>query len=196
MEIQCGVSCHDDARSAERVRVRHPVVRIGPNFAGVFDGQPVPTAEIFNPDDSTSRLTFFISAFVVQFSILKHPTRAVTSVNHLVVTVHQTKDVPSYRPLAMAFPGLASLFYVEIDKCHDGLPRTFRPTRYCEQPTEGEESPTFPPSIVLDDNLPRQIALRINAKSPGMYLVSIDARNIIWVGPRDPNCNATAVGYF
>jgi hypothetical protein len=154
-----------------------PTVRIGPDYRAYVNGSPIPFAPIFKPESEEQwGVTCFFSALVMEFSILKHPTKTITCVDHLLVTVHETRKIPEFKRAALAYPAFASLFYVELEKNIDGIPRRFRPTRYYEK-ANGDipEKQSFPPKIVLDDNVPSSIAIRLNAKSPGMFLVSLDA---------------------
>ena len=153
-----------------------PATRLGAAYSVLVDGQPMPYVSIFNADDMDMCMTWFVSAFVIQFSIQKHQNRSNAILDHLIVTVHETKDIPKYRPLLGVFPSEVNLFYVEIDKNLGKSPREFRPTRYYSQRSDaGPEIQHYPAPLVLDDNLPTQIALRFNAKTSAMYLMSLDA---------------------
>lgn len=151
-------------------------IRLGAATSVLVDGQPVPFDYIFDPDDTQTRMTWFVSALVLQFSVQKHPSRINAIVDHLLVTVHETKEIPKYQVLYGAYPATANLFYVEIDRNKIDIAREFRPTRfYVQESGNGPERQQFPSPIVLDDQVPAQIALRFNAKTAGMYLVSLDA---------------------
>ena len=153
-----------------------PLARVGAEHNVLVNGSPIPYAPIFDVDEGNQRLTWFVSAFVLQFSIQKSPNRTNVVVDHLVVTVHETRPIPAYQPLMLAFPAQVSLYYVEIDSNDGTLPREFIPSRYYatgagDQP----ETQHFPSPLVLDDNLPAQIAVRLNAKVSSMYLISMEA---------------------
>jgi hypothetical protein len=153
-----------------------PAARLGAEYCVLVNGQPIPHVPIFDADGERERITWYVSAFVIQFSIQKKPNLNTAVLDHLVATVHETKPIPEYQPLFGVYPAEVSLFYVEIDANHGTIPREFRPTRFYTQATDDSpESQQYPQPIVLDDNTPTQVALRFNAKQSGMYLVSTDA---------------------
>lgn len=153
-----------------------PVARVGAEQSVLVAGVPVPHVSIFDVDGVHERLTWFVSAFVLQFSIQKNSNRTNVIVDHLVVTVHETKSIPAYRPLMGVYPAEVSLYYVEIDSNNGTIPREFVPSRYYSMAANDlPETQQYPPPIVLDDNVPAQIAIRFNAKSSAMYLISMDA---------------------
>jgi hypothetical protein len=153
-----------------------PATRLGADYSVLVDGQPIPYAPIFDVDDKDERLTWYVTAFVIQFSIQKKPNLINAVLDHLVVTVHETKPIPKYQPLFAVYPAEVNLFYVELEANNGTTPRNFRPTRYYTRATDDtQESQHYPQPIVLDDNVPAQIALRFNAKESGMYLISTDA---------------------
>ncbi|XZE44075.1 hypothetical protein SH467x_003662 [Pirellulaceae bacterium SH467] len=136
----------------------------------------MPHVSIFDVDGEHERLTWFVSAFVLQFSIQKNFNRTNVIVDHLVVTVHETKPILAYRPLMGVYPAEVSLYYVEIDSNNGTIPREFVPSRYYLRAFDDRpETQQYPPPIVLDDNVPAQIAIRFNAKTSAMYLISMDA---------------------
>jgi hypothetical protein len=95
--------------------------------------------------------------------------------DHLVVTVHETKPVPQYQMLYGIYPAEVSLFYVDIEANKGKVPIEFRPQKYViRDPDKNSEATEFPSPMVLDDDVPAQIALRINAKTRGHYLISAD----------------------
>jgi hypothetical protein len=153
-----------------------PATKLGADSSVLVDGQPVPYISIFDADDNDTRMTWFVNAFVIQFSIQKHQNRVNAVLDHLIVTVHETKDIPPYRPLFGAYPTEVTLFYVEIDKNIGKSSREFRPTRYYQQGSDAaNETQHYPAPIVIDDSVPAHVAIRFNAKSSAMYLMSLDA---------------------
>lgn len=153
-----------------------PVTRLGAQQTVVIDDERFPFTYIFDPDDNNERVTCFVAAIVVQFSIQKNYYLKSAVLEHLVVTVHETKPIPKIHPLFEAYPAETNLFYVQISPNNGITRREFRPTRYYHQATqEQSERHEFPPAIVLDNDAPAQIALRLNADEAAMYLVSIDA---------------------
>ena len=153
-----------------------PAAKLGAQMSVLVGDLPIPYVGIFDPDDSETRLTSFFSAFVVQFSVQKRQNLKNAVLDHLVVTVHETKPIPEYRSLMGAYPSEVNLFYIEIDKNNGKTPREFRPERYYTKKTDDKtEQEHYPAPIVLDDDLPAQIAIRFNAKSSAMYLMSMDA---------------------
>jgi hypothetical protein len=153
-----------------------PVARVGAEQSVLVDGVPMPHVSIFDVDGKYQRLTWFVSAFVLQFSIQKNSNRTNVIVDHLVVTVHETKPIPPYRQLMGVYPAEVSLYYVEIDSNNGTIPRQFVPSRYYSMAADDcPETQKYPPPIVLDDNVPAHIAIRFNAKTSAMYLISMDA---------------------
>ena len=142
-----------------------PASRLGAEYTVLVDDQPIPFVPIFDADDEDERMTCYVSAFVVQFSIQKKQNLNHSVLDHVVVTVHETRAVPQYRPLFGVYPAEVSLFYVEIDANYGTIPREFKPTRFYKKATEATpESQHYPKPIVLDDNVPAQVALRFNAR--------------------------------
>lgn len=159
-----------------RLATVSPVARVGAEQSVLVDGAVMPHVSIFDVDGGQERLTWFVSAFVLQFSIQKNFNRSNVIVDHLVVTVHETKPIPVYRPLMGVYPAEVSLYYVEIDFNTGTIPREFIPSRYYSMAGDDRpETQQYPPPIVLDDNAPAQIAIRFNAKKSAMYLISMDA---------------------
>lgn len=162
--------------SRGKIATVSPAIRLGAEGCVIVENEPIPYAPIFNVDDPDERITWFVSGLVIQFSIKKDQNLQQAIVEHLVVTVHETKPVPEYRSLFGVYPAQVNLFYVEIESNKRNIPREFIPTRYYTHiANSNEESQEYPPPIVLDDNTPAQIALRFNAKENGMYLISTDA---------------------
>lgn len=162
--------------AAGKLATISPVARVGAEQCVLVHDQPIPHVTIFDPDDKDGRITWFVSAFVLQFSIQRSPNRANVVVDHLVATVHSTKPIPEYRPLMGVYPAEVSLYYVEIDTNTTDGPREFIPSRfYTMKTTDAAEQMQYPPPVVLDDLVPAQIAVRFNAKTSAMYLISLDA---------------------
>ncbi len=158
-----------------KIAIASPSFRLGAETAVRVDGLPIAYASIIDVDEKCARPTWFVNGFVVQFSLQKRQERAYAVVEHFVVTVHESKDVPQYQPLMMVFPAEVNLYYVEIDRNPGSLSREFRPSRYYLHKEDGGSEQQYPSPLVLNDNLPAQIAIRLNAKTSGFYLVSIDA---------------------
>lgn len=152
-----------------------PVTRVGAEQSVLVDDVPMPYVPIFDPDNPDFRMTWFVSGFVIQFSIEKNFRRNNVIIEHLIVTVHETKEIPRYQPLMGVFPAQVSMYYVEIGPNNGTIPREFVPSRFYLVAEDESESQQFPPPIVLDDQLPAHIALRFNAKTSGLYLMSLDA---------------------
>ena len=162
--------------SQGKIATVSPATQLGADCRVLVDSQPIPHAPIVNPDDEGERMTWYVSAFVIHFSIQKKANLSNAVLDHLVVTVHETKPIPRYQPLFGAYPAEVSLFYVELEANKGTTPREFLPTFYYTQATDDTpEVQHYPQPIVLDDNVPAQIALRFNAKDSGMYLISTDA---------------------
>jgi hypothetical protein len=162
--------------SAGTLATVSPAVRLGAEVAVIVEDQYIPHTYLFDATDENAKLSWFVNAFVIQFSILKKPNLKYVSMDHLLVTVHETKEIPEYQRVFMVYPAEADLFYVEIDKNAGRSPREFRPDRFFYRRTDdAPERAVYPPTLVIDDDTPAQIALRFNAKNAGMYLVSVDA---------------------
>ncbi len=111
----------------------------------------------------------------MQFSIQKRQSLKNAVMDHLVVTVHETKPVPDYQMLYGIYPAEVNLFYLDIEPNKGRMPIEFRPQKFVVRDTErNSESTQFPNPVILDDDVPSQIALRINAKARGYYLISAD----------------------
>ncbi len=137
--------------NSQRSRRLHGLV---PSKASWLTGQ-LPYVSIFDVDGEYERLTWFVSAFVLQFSIQKNSNRTNVIVDHLIVTVHETKPIPPYRPLMGVYPAEVSLYYVEIDGNNGTIAREFVPSRYYSMAVDDNpETQQYPPPIVLDDNVP------------------------------------------
>jgi len=153
-----------------------PATRLGAEVTVVVGEEYFPITYEFDADAEDAKLSWFVSAMVIQFAIRKNHMLRNAILDHLVVTVNETKPIPKYQPLMGVYPAETDLFYVEIGPNPGTTPREFRPTRFYYKATDTEpERREFPPAIVLDDDTPAQVALRLNAELPGMYLVSIDA---------------------
>lgn len=153
-----------------------PVARVGAEQTVLVNGAPMPYVSTFDVDGGEERLTWFVQGFVLQFSIQKNQNRTNVIVDHLIVTVHETLPIPPYQPMMGAYPAQVSLFYVEIDPNTGTTPREFIPSRFYTMADEGgTETMGYPSPIVLDDNVPAQIAIRLNAKTSAKYLISMDA---------------------
>ena len=153
-----------------------PVARVGAQQSVLINGVTMPYVSIFDVDGKHERLTWFVSAFVLQFSIQKNQNRTNVIVDHLVATVHETQPIQQYRPLMGVYPSEVSLYYVEIDSNNGKISREFIPSRYYTMASEnGPETQQYPPPLVLDNDVPAQIAIRFNAKTSAMYLMSLDA---------------------
>jgi hypothetical protein len=155
-----------------------PGIRLGPQQTAIIldSGQQVQYCDVFDADEDDCNMTWFVNGFVLQFMLQKRANLINIQLESLVATVHQTKPIPEYRLPMMAFPTETSLFYVEIDVPKGSTAQKFVPTRYYTQATDGEpEKQHYPNPITFDDNIPTPIALRINARTPAMYLLSIDA---------------------
>jgi hypothetical protein len=162
--------------AASKLATVSPVARVGAQQTVLVNEVPMPYVSIFDVDGEQERLTWFVSAFVLQFSVQKNHSRANVIVEHLVVTVHETQPIPPYQPLVGVYPAEVSLYYVEIDANNGKISREFVPSRYYTKASEtGPETQQYPPPIVLDDDVPAQIAIRFNAKTSAMYLISMDA---------------------
>jgi hypothetical protein len=157
------------------IAIASPAVRLGAETCVMVNDQRIAHTSIFDPDDPADRaMTWFVGAFVVQFSLQKRQERSNAVMDHLVVIVHETKAIPQYKRLMMVFPATTNLYYIEIDTNPGTIPREFRPTRYYVHKSDRTSEQRFPSPLVLDDNLPAQIAVRINAKTSAMYLVSLE----------------------
>lgn len=153
-----------------------PATRLGAEQTAFIGDQYFPFTYIFDPDHDYTNLTWFVSAMVIQFSIQKNPHLKNAVLEHLIVTVNETKPIPKYQPLMGVYPAESNMFYVEIGPNRGTTPREFRPTRYYYQASQDTpERLAFPPALVLDNDTPTQVALRLNAELPAMYLVSVDA---------------------
>lgn len=159
-----------------KIATASQATRLGADGRVLVEGNPTPYAPIVEAGgEDAENLTCFVSAFVLQFSILKKSNLGNAVVDHLVVTVHETKPVPKYEMLFGAYPADVSLFYVDIEPNNGLIPREFRPTRFLLGDGEGSAEEKYPQPVVIDDNTPAQLALRINATQSGMYLLSVDA---------------------
>ena len=153
-----------------------PATRLGAQQTVMVGDEYFPITYNFDADADNAKLTWFVSALVIQFSIQKHFQLKNAVLEHLIVTVNETKPIPGYRPMMGLYPSEANLFYVQIGPNTGTTPREFRPTRfYYKADDDNPERHEFPPALVLDNDTPNQVALRLNAESGGMYLVSIDA---------------------
>lgn len=153
-----------------------PAIRFGAEVAVIVGQELIPFTYAIDADASNAKLTWFVSAMVIQFSIQKNHMLKNAVLEHLIVSVHESKAIPEYEMPYGIYPAETNLYYVEIGSNRGSIPREFRPTRFYHQATDSQnERWEFPPPIVLDDDLPAHLALRLNAESPGMFLVSIDA---------------------
>ena len=155
--------------------VASPAVRLGAQTCVMVKDQRIAHTSIFDAGAPNAQMTWFVGAYVIQFSLQKRQERSVAIMDYIVATVHETQPIPQYKPLMMVFPASTSLYYIEIDKNPGTIAREFRPLRYCVHSADGASEDRFPAPLVFDDNIPAQIAVRLNAKTSGMYLVSMDA---------------------
>lgn len=153
-----------------------PAVRVGAPTGVIVDNEFIPHTTIIDQTNPEERFTWFIGAFVVRFAILKKHNLRNVILNHLTAIVHEKRPIPQYRTVMQVYPAKTSLYYVEIDTPMGTARHEFRPARYFIEATdELPEHEMFPPALVLDDDVPAQVAVRFNAKSPGMYLLSLEA---------------------
>ncbi len=150
--------------------------RYGNDERVLVDNQLTPRSIIFD-EEIDDRISWFVSAFAIQFSIRNKNYLKCATVERLIISVHETRPVPEYRKYGgiCAFPVEADLFYVEVEKNVGLLPREFSPIWFCYQRRDDTpERKDFPVQLVIDDELPAQIALRISTRSAGLYLLSVD----------------------
>lgn len=161
--------------SQGKIATISPATRLGANYNVFVHGQSIPYAPIFDPDVNGARVTWFVSGFVIQFLIQKRQNLVNAVLEHLVVTVHETKPVPKYQYFFAVYPAEANLFYVEIEASKGAISREFIPTRYYTKAIDGvSEMQHYPSPLVLNDDFPTPVALRFNAKSAGLYLLSTE----------------------
>ncbi len=78
----------------------------------MVNDQRIARTQVFDASDPDERMTWFVGAFVIQFSLQKRQERTNALMDHIIATVHETKPIPQYRPLMMVFPATTNLYYI------------------------------------------------------------------------------------
>jgi hypothetical protein len=149
--------------------------RLGAETAVLVAGQRIPHTSIFDPDTDGQPPTWFVNGFVVQFGIKKREELSYVVFDFIQATVYETRPIPTYQPLMLVYPAETSLYYIEIADNPPGIPRQFRPTRFYQTTEPHKADLKFPTPLVIDSAVPAQVAVRLNARESGMYLVSLEA---------------------
>jgi len=137
------------------------------------DGTWVPFAYTFDP--AIYAPTYYeLSAFVVRFMVAKRPSFSHVLVSEIRAIVHDYQELPEYQQFPGAYPYETSLYLVELTKPRDGQPTRCTAERFFTV-TDGRtcESERFSPLLVKDD-VPETIDVRLNPRESGMYTVSLD----------------------
>ena len=150
--------------------------RFGAETSVMIGDRVVPLAYLPDSIYPDSIPTWFVgNAYVVQFKVKKRYKYKYVVLDELRVTVHRCQEIPEYRPLYAVYPAETSLYTVVIDAPAEGHVRVFSAERYFEVngPRECEEHRFIP--LVLDNEIPHPVSLRIDASKQGLYYVSIEA---------------------
>lgn len=156
-----------------------PARRFGSDVGVIVKGRLVAYTTCGMTWDADERVTWFVQAFAIQFKIRKRDAFASIVVDGLEATVHDYQAVPEFRPMYGAYPVESSLYVIDLDRTIDGKPRQFSATRFYDripvedsEPYKEEARVALP--VVVDDSDPHAIVARFDARTPGLYTVSLD----------------------
>ena len=167
--------CRPKAYSKGRIALVSHLARFGATTNVRIGDTIVPKALIFDPEDPNNVPTRFIGgAYAGRFKIRKRTRHRYAVLDELRVTVYERQDIPAYRPLRAVYPAETSLYMVEIDAPDADTPRTFSAERFYEvtgprQCCQKRFSP-----LVLDNDIPHTVSLRMNARRPGLFQFSVE----------------------
>lgn len=152
--------------------------RFGFQSCVLVDGEPVDCVTIIKPDDSGNlgntgytNPAWFLDAYVHRFKVLPHADYVM--VDEITVTVHDWQPIPPHQVLYGLYPAEASLYLVTVDR--PTVPdQRFSATRFYEKSESGTTIARQIAPLVIDDDLPATVFVRVNAKTAGLYNLSID----------------------
>ena len=151
-----------------------PPERFGYNSRVLVDEVPVLKASVEN-DPARFSPTWFVTGFVLKFRIQKLPAVNRVLLNRIQVDVHDWLEVPPYSffgPPGL-YPVRTSLHWADVDHIPHERSKKFTATRYYEALDGYKYSEMVARSLIVNDDAPSDILLRINAKTPGLYRLSV-----------------------
>ncbi|WP_428304572.1 hypothetical protein [Lacipirellula sp.] len=169
-----------------------PARRFGADSAVVVGGRYISfTRTGFDNFDNTDSVTWFVQGFAVQFKVQKRDALAAIIVDGLEATVHNYQPVPEYQVLYGVYPIESSLYLIEVDRTTCDLPRQFSATKFYEHiPGTGTERYSevarVAVPVIVNDSSPHGIVVRFNAKTPGLYTISLDV--LVSAGDMSERC--------
>lgn len=161
--------------SKGRIAVVSHLERFGAKTNVRVGDRVVPRAIVFDYADCEQSPTFYFGgAFVGRFKIRKSKRLRYAVLDEIRVTVYSREEIPPYRHLYGIYPSETSLYVVDIDLPAEGVPRTFSAERYYEvTETRKSKEERFVP-LVLNDEIPHTVSLRINSKKAGLFALSVE----------------------
>jgi hypothetical protein len=168
--------CRPKAYSKGRIALVSHLDRFGATTNVRIGDTIVPKAYILDPRDPKGVPTWLIGgAYVGRFKIKKRTKHRYAVLDELRVTVYERQEIPAYqRFYTITHAAETSLYMVDIDSPDADTPRTFsaehfyditEPRKCCQK--------RFSP-LVLDNDIPHTVFLRMNAKRPGLFLFSVE----------------------
>jgi hypothetical protein len=156
-----------------------PARRFGSDVGVIVKGRLIAFTNCGMTWEADERVTWFVQAFAVQLKVRKRDAFASIVIDGLEATVHDYQPVPDYEPMYGAYPVESSLYVIDLDRTIDGRPRQFSATRFYERTEVGEtelykEEAHVVVPVVVDDADPHAIVARFDARTPGLYTVSLD----------------------
>lgn len=161
--------------------------RVGLESSAMVGGEALPFAYIFDPKVE-SPVRFVSGAFVFRVDVVKDSSIDWANIDAIIAKVDNWEPVPRYKLIAQALPHDASLYVVELDKPTAPAGASFRAKHLYEEVDNGSAIQEWMPLQIADDK-PRSIFVRLNAKTPGVYKVTLVAlvqtnnsrvENVLW----------------
>jgi len=153
-----------------------PARRFGTAAVALFEsGGTVELATISEMGEGDDRLDWYLEGYLLRFKIQKRDVYSAIELDGLVATVHDFRPPPRYKPVHAVEVAEFDMYLVEIDKTLDKIPRTFTATRFFEVREMMQFRELVAQPRRISDNRPLTVTVRINAATPGLYVLSLDA---------------------
>ena len=146
----------------------------GGSQIGYVADEAVPIIFVVDPKQASNPTYYVSGAYILGFKIQKKPNLGRISVDQIRVIVHRWKSLPEYEMRPAAFPTETSLYLATIRRPgNSGLTPFVAEHFYRATGNNQSEAQKFSP-LVIDDDSPEQIHIRVNAEDVGDYLISIE----------------------
>jgi hypothetical protein len=135
---------------------------------GPYSGKSLAYAVIINPNkDKLDLLTG--TACVLMFDLQTRQDRDSVRIDDITVTVQSYDPLPKKYSLSIPAPSeQVNLYYVEMDAPRGSKTSVFKP-RFFYEKGQKKETDTVLGAVRLEKGKPETFAVRINARTPGIY---------------------------